>query len=134
MAAVAAIGLALAHDMYSEAMTQSRGDGLATTRTHKAWLVVLCVSAAAAIIGFPVNVLIGWYLHDLRAMALERSRPAEGGDALEFLSSHPMPTAAVLGALAAVCLTTLLRWFIRPQELWRAAAPSDRTRGRVHEP
>jgi hypothetical protein len=125
MAAAAAIGLALAYDMYSEAIAQSREEGLATTKAHKAWLVVLCVSFAATIIGFPVNVLAVWYLHDLRAQALELLRSAERGDnALSLLSPLPMPTAAVIGALAAVCLTTLGRWIIRPNELWRAAAPS----------
>jgi len=129
MAMAGAIGLVLACDMYFEAMTQSREDGLATTRAHKVWLLVLCVSAAATIIGFPVNVLTGWYLHDLRAGTLERLKSAEiGVDAPDFLSPHSMPTAAVRGALAAVSLTSLWRWIIRPHELWRAAAPSDRRR------
>ncbi len=126
LAVVGTIILVLAYDLYSEAMSQGRADGLATTRAHRARLFWICIGISTMIIGFPVNLLMRWNLHNIHAMALEAVRSFEhGGNASVDLIYQGVTTNSILGTLAVVSLMTLWwRAFVRPDEMWRAAAPS----------
>lgn len=109
--------LTLAYAMFTDTVSQCRKRGLPTPPSLQTWLFLGCTTLATAIIA--ISIFTFFLISEIAT----NFYPQDYQHFYGYRATSYSVEGTILGMLAAVGVSSFLRWASRPHELWQVVAP-----------